>query len=162
MPRIRNHSLFVSNSEKIAHASQKRKKSLTFFKIGPTIAHLTHNRKHRSSNQQKLSILHPAGRFHLHLYSLRPTTIQPCTRFAGIPEAPYHSAFSKGFLFFFLRAADLCIFIFFFGSAALCCSAWRQHSPQLRPAGPATRDGAGRHGAIGHFVARCVCAITPL
>ena len=107
-------------------------------------------------------MLNPAGRFQLDLNSRRSTTIQPCTRFAGIPEAPYHSAFSKGFLFFFLRAADLCIFIFFFGSAALCCSAWRQHSPQLLPAVPATRDGAGRHGAIGHFVARCVCAITPL
>ena len=45
-------------------------------------------------------ILHPAGRQHSHLDSLRSTTIQPCTRFAGIPEASSHSAFSLGFSFF--------------------------------------------------------------
>ena len=51
------------------------------------IAHLTQNWTHRTSNQQNWSILHPARRLHSHLDSLRSTTIQPCTRFAGIPEA---------------------------------------------------------------------------
>ena len=46
---------------------------------------------------------------------------------------------------------------FYFCSAALCCSAWQQHSALLQPTGPAARVGAGRHGAAGHFVTRCVC-----
>ena len=58
------------------------------------IAHLTQNWTHRTSNQQNWSILHPARRLHSHLDSLRSTTIQPCTRFAGIPEASSLSAFS--------------------------------------------------------------------
>ena len=89
-----------------------RKKNRSLVSNSDKIAHLTHNWKHRTSNQQNWSILHPAGRLHSHLDSLRSTTIQPCTWFAGIPEAPYHSAFSKGFSFF--------SFIFFWGNRWVC------------------------------------------
>ena len=41
------------------------------------------------------------------------------------------------------------IYIFFLAVQHFCCSSRRQHSPLLRPAGPATRAGAGRHGATG-------------
>ena len=88
------------------------------------IAHLTHNWKHRTSNQQNWSILHPAGRLHSHLDSLRSTTIQPCTRFASIPEASYHSAFSRGFssfsCIFFIFAVQPCAALRG-GSSIRCC-----------------------------------------
>ena len=59
----------------------------------------------------------------------------------GIPEASSHSAFSEGFPFI------SCIFFIILAVQHSCCSARRQHSPLLRPAGPATRSGAARHGA---------------
>ena len=53
-----------------------------------------------ATKSQKWSILIPAGRLQLALKSPRSTTIQPCTRFAGIPEASSLSAFSLGVSFF--------------------------------------------------------------
>ena len=76
--------------------------------------------------------------FALRGQSLRSRTIQPCTRFAGTPEASSHSAFSYSafsFLFIFLAVQHF------------CCSSRRQHSPLLRPEVLASRVGAGRHGA---------------
>jgi len=99
VPLIRTPFVIFLKFGKIAHASQTRTNSLTCFKIGQNRT-LASPLDTSLFNQQNWPILHPAGRFHFHFDSLRSTTIQPCTWFAGIPEAPYHSAFSKGFSFF--------------------------------------------------------------
>ena len=116
-----------------------RKKNRSLVSNSDKIAHLTHNWKHRTSNQQNWSILHPAGRLHSHLDSLRSTTIQPCTRFAGSPEASYPSAFSMGFssfsciLFYFLQCRPL-----------LLCVAAAQSAAAADRAGSARWRGAAR------------------
>ena len=82
-------SLVPKSVKKIAHLGSKSE----------NFAHLSQDRKNSShiSNQPKSSILHPAGRFQLHFNSVRSNMVQPCTRFAGIPEASSLSAFSLGF-----------------------------------------------------------------
>ena len=116
-----------------------RKKNRSLVSNSDKIAHLTHNWKHRTSNQQNWSILHPTGRLHSHLDSLRSTTIQPCTRFAGIPEASYHSAIFRGFSSF-----SCIIFLFLQCSPLLLCMAAAQSAAAADRAGSARWRGAAR------------------
>ena len=152
----------MSQTSKIRSPVQKSEKQIAHLSRNwKYIAHLIVNylkiEKNRSrvSKSEKMSFLHPAGRFRLHFDSLRSKTIQLCTRFAGIPEASSHTAFSSGFSFHLTyifkkrRKREKGERYFFLPVQHFRCSSRRQLSPPQRPIGPVPRACVVRHGATG-------------